>query len=193
LSNTEVTLHKAGYVQITATQAGNDNFKPADPVTKDFCVNPQPPELSVSSDETGMLIESNSEVGNLWYKNGILQSDLSGKTISILGAAENNTYTARVIVDRCLSEESNPILVTGVEDTPLRIFPNPVASRLYLNFADNDHVKSIELHESMGRTVFESKGSERVTFIDMDGMSSGFYLLKVNYETSVRIYKVLKK
>jgi hypothetical protein len=179
-------------VRITATQNGDNNYNQADPKNRSFCINPQPPELSIVTEGGNTNITSSSEDGNLWFKNGEFQSNLEGRSIPLDGATEDYTITARVMIGQCISEESNSLTITGLEKY-LKVFPNPTADELNVSFRNVYDERRVDLIDARGMIRYSSS-SQSIDFrLDMTGLPSGIYLLLVREGNSSRVHRILKR
>lgn len=62
----------------------------------------------------------------------------------------------------------------------LKIYPNPVQDKLTISGLNDEEVKSIEIYGTSGALVYQ-RHSPAIRFtIDMEGMASGMYYLKIN-------------
>ncbi len=107
-----VTAIAAGTCSITATQPGNNDYDPADPVTVLFTVNPGPPVISTASLSSGVIgsaysdslsaIEGNGTYSNWRLSAGSLPpgTTLDSSTGSITGTPTTaGTYSVTFLVD----------------------------------------------------------------------------------------------
>jgi hypothetical protein len=195
VSFSTVTLHKPGEAVITATQPGNGQYRAAIAVVRKFCINPLPPLLTIGMDGNATVIVSDSPAGNVWYRDGVEQTQLTGNTIHVPDLTAN--YTAKVMAGNCRSEASNSILITHAEHdvqvNEIEIFPNPVNLDLEIHLPGNDRTKNIELQDTMGRTLISNTTTAQVHFISMESLNTGTYHLKVQAGSRVYVRKVLKK
>ena len=192
LSTSVVSLLKPGWVTITASQSGDQNHLSANPVSRKFCVNPEPPVLSLSTNGSAVVIQSSSALGNLWYRDGVFRSDLTGSSVALTSESDGHIYTVRSLIDNCLSEESVPLVITGIENSRLLIFPNPVVHYLYLNFPD-ERVRNITISNMTGQTINEVEISSENSLIDMSGLKSGIYLVTIKDSSEIIVRKIYKK
>ncbi len=193
VSTTTITMHNPGSVTITAMQSGDNNYNPATAVDRKFCINPKPPILTLSDDGSAIIINSSSLIGNRWYKDGVLQEGLIGNSIQVSGEASD--YTARVMIDNCMSEPSNNIIITDIDELVLKgaqIFPNPTSNGIELYIPGNERIKTIELFDIKGQKLLQCEGCGENYFINMNGWESGVYLVKIKTERGVYIRRVFK-
>ncbi|GHN02112.1 hypothetical protein WSM22_36010 [Cytophagales bacterium WSM2-2] len=194
LSTSVVSMLRPGLVAVTATQIGDQTHLPANPVSRKFCVNPEPPVLSISATAGSQaVIQSSSTNGNLWYKDGAFQSGLNGSFIPLTSEGGGHRYTVRLMVENCISEESKPVVILGIQDEEIQIFPNPVTNSLYINFPGSESVKNVSIFSMTGQIVHESEISNENAFVDMNGLNPGLYLLRVKDSSKVVVRKIYKK
>jgi len=155
-------------------------------------VNPEPPVLSLSTNGSAVVIQSSSALGNLWYRDGVFRSDLTGSSVALTSESDGHIYTVRSLIDNCLSEESVPLVITGIENSRLLIFPNPVVHYLYLNFPD-ERVRNITISNMTGQTINEVEISSENSLIDMSGLKSGIYLVTIKDSSEIIVRKIYKK
>ena len=96
-----------------------------------------------------------------------------------------------------------PYLIPSQEDEifnyfdPIRIFPNPVYSTLHVNLQQNNLLpKAFEFFDSSGRKIksLNVSGSISETSINVLGLSSGIYILKISNVNGeiVNTFRVVK-
>ncbi|MEO7992670.1 MAG: T9SS type A sorting domain-containing protein [Chryseolinea sp.] len=193
VSTAMLTIHNPGRVTITAMQSGDSNYKPAAAVDRKFCINPQPPTLTLSADGSSIIINSSSPIGNRWYKDGVFQEGLIGNSIQVSGEATD--YTARIMIDNCMSEPSNSIIITAIDEVArneARISPNPTNNGIELHISANERIKTIEVYDIKGQRLLQHEVSGENHFVNMEGWESGIYLVKIKSESGVYVSKVFK-
>lgn len=76
----------------------------------------------------------------------------------------------------------------------IKVYPNPTASKLFLNYGDLRKNSSYQLFDENGRLILERKISESLSEIEMDKYTSGIYILKVfENSTVIKSFKIIKK
>ncbi len=78
------------------------------------------------------------------------------------------------------------------EDTSIRFYPNPVKNVLKFEGIDLSEIQAITIYNINGSLVKNVSGATTNT-IDLSGISSGVYLLKVTTAKSVLNYKIVKQ
>lgn len=111
-----------------------------------------------------------------------------------LSLAEVKVYEAttigsqRMVVSKTMKQE--PIL-DSLEDTDIKIYPNPVASVLYVNLLQEASLFVSSL-DGKKITIPITVNAER-TEIDTRSLSSGLYLLQIQLKDTTRVFKFVKK
>lgn len=140
------------------------------------------------TEESGILLSS-SDIGNQWFKNGII---IEGATNASYSPEESGNYAVRVTTaDGCKvwSNELNFILSgfkhqTG--DVELRVMPNPVKDFIKILYA-NKNVSYInaKVYQANGLLIQEQNiqnknpNGKLVGHMQMGHLNSGLYYLKV--------------
>lgn len=196
VSNT-IFILKPGSVTVTVNQFGNDTYFPAEPVELTFCINPDEPGLIIASqtDEEVLLRASSLNSSGalfLWFKDG---ESLTTTDVNELSILEPGTYTVKVNVEGCISNESVPkvIVYTGLEPNSdfVEVFPNPVKDEVMITIPDGK-AASLDLTDSYGK-ILETHASAGTHHISMKSYAVGAYLLKVQMDNRVIIKKLIKE
>ncbi|UJP66603.1 carbohydrate binding domain-containing protein [Mongoliitalea daihaiensis] len=191
-----VTLLAAGRATIVATQEGNNEFRPAAPVTRSFCINPLKPTISLSGEGTGnATLTSSASMGNQWFRNGIAIEGATGQTFTV---TNQGSYTVAVRVDDCVSEVSDAInLIVNSnriqQPRELSVFPNPVENYLQIRGVSGP-VRSIEMIDMAGRVnnvVFEE--SNDGIRANVSHLTPGMYVVRIQEMNRSYAVKVMKK
>lgn len=195
LSGSTVSFLKAGRTAITAAQEGNQLYNAATPVSRSFCINPVKPTIKVEQNNTeSVRLVSNSTAGNQWYKNGVL---ITNATSSVLEVTEPATYKVQVVIDDCVSEFSEDIVlsITDVESVghhKLYFYPNPAVNEIYvLGLPNNVQCTVISIEGKEFETAF-SVDDGRLS-VDVKDLPAGLYLLTVGQSSGKQMIKFIKK
>lgn len=88
---------------------------------------------------------------------------------------------------------STPIL--GINDfelnSKIKMYPNPATSNVIIDFQDLENA-NLEVSDINGRKLFTQKLSKNSNTINIDNLSSGMYLFKVNSNQGIQTSKVMK-
>jgi hypothetical protein len=182
LSGQTVALLEAGRVTIHASQSGNEYYDDAPTIEATFCINPEKPIITASSNGTATpVIESSSSSGNQWFLNSIAIANDQ----PVIDVKEGGVYTVSVTHDNCTSELSDPVsmIVTGINEEfsgSVVVFPNPTTTKLRLELPEST-VPSITIIDTKGVTkeVIRVQDRLREVEIDVSEYAAGPYILLV--------------
>jgi endonuclease/exonuclease/phosphatase family metal-dependent hydrolase len=196
INGNQITVVSAGKASITASQAGNTNYNAATSVTREFCIRPAKPSVTVTLASGIATLTSNAASGNQWYLNGAI---IAGATNSTYTATTAGTYKVQVTIDNCISDFSTdtPVIITGdlpIGNASIGIYPNPTTGSLYITGLEPE-TKECVIIDLLGRSVqmsLEKVGDQhRLT---TDGMVEGVYTLRVvGQRTSVQQLRFIKR
>jgi ELWxxDGT repeat protein len=190
----QVELLKAGKVKIDANQAGDSNFNLATTVQVEFCINPSKPTITVNSSNLAeQELSSSSDANNLWFKNDVLLTSVSGKIIKV---TESGSYKVKVAVEGCesLFSDSQVLVITGIENEPkLSIFPNPTTDQLTISLPKNFGLATIEIIGVCGDVVYTSNTLDFEKSIDFSSLAVGIYYVRVSNSGKVFVGKIIRQ
>ena len=108
-------------------------------------------------------------------------------------------YTVTSVLDDIESEHSEKVcaktLGEGIEETTtsLRIYPNPVLDRLYIETLTLTLTLTIEIYDVYGRLqVTETPSHQGNLTIDVENLKSGIYFVKINTEKGNIVKRIIK-
>jgi|GEM_PF-6275431 len=196
-SSSTVVINNPGQAVVKAMQAGDATYRMAASVERRFCINPRAPLLTLEDDGNSYIIVSSSTIGNVWYRDGVIWPEVTGQTAVQVAGALTARYTARVVIDNCVSEESTPIFVTITDvDSPtvekeFQIFPNPASDIVTIDLSGSERTDEIELQDINGRRLIRTSGETQ--FINIEGFKAGVYVLKIKHGNRFHVWKIFKK
>jgi len=88
---------------------------------------------------------------------------------------------------RVTFREKSTSIVDNEGETHIRIHPNPVNDRLYL---EGTGIESVQIYDMMGRQLINQTNTS--SGIDVSGLKKGSYLIKIYARTHTVIQKILK-
>ncbi len=159
-------------------------------------VNPAPEKPGIVLDDLDDL--KTTAAGDIqWYLDG---NAITGATTDTHIPTETGNYTVVVTNTFGCSKESDELYVdmTGVEDaiSGISLYPNPAQDKVKLNIAvDFSGKVNVEIINVMGEAVisssFEVNGSQLHETIDLDNLSSGSYLVRIQIGSEVITDKII--
>jgi hypothetical protein len=190
INSSSVTFQAAGRAIIQAHQSGNEKYLAAEPVTRSFCVNPLPPSITLeqSSAHIILVVSEGTTPEAFWYKNGIQLNSEPTASLEVTGL--DGEFTARSVADDCLSESSNSILISGMDDSStadFNVFPNPAGDFVIVLTKG----RSLEISNLNGVVLIGTDILREPIFIG--DLATGMYFVKVKSETGFKVKKLFKK
>ena len=86
----------------------------------------------------------------------------------------------------------SPLSTVNVKNVDVKVFPNPVLNNLTIENAGN--IERIEICSLTGQVIIKSIHSGNKANVDLSGLSSGLYVLKVYQQNKVtNTFKIIKK
>jgi hypothetical protein len=145
-------------------------------------VNTPPSKPTISRDASGNLLSSVA-TGNQWYRENTL---LSGDTTDNYKPIDPANYKVVASVPGCPSEVSDLYyyVITSIptlsNNEYLRLYPNPVASMLRIDFVLNYHRQvDLKIYDMMGKLVSEKKKLLNGSRMNLSGLVTGIYRYQV--------------
>ncbi|MEM7549790.1 MAG: MBG domain-containing protein [Bacteroidota bacterium] len=202
------TIENAGTAMITAVQEGNESFGPAKEVTQLLTINKAGLAVSVEDVERNSG-EENPEF-KLVYEGFVNDEDVSvidflpevstSATISsepgtfdlIISGGEDNNYVFSYSNGTLTILEPVVTGTNGFLSNDISIYPNPVFGVVtILSTESTNSNKTVTVFDSFGNQIFE-KSLRTEMQIDFGTHPSGLYLLKIQMEDKVDIFRVFK-
>ena len=107
--------------------------------------------------------------------------------IDAFGTVINETIRLYEALDRSTLSIANNTLSAN----ELKLFPNPVSADLNIKLADNSSMRSAQIFDINGRTVFNVEDDFRT--IDVSGLQSGLYILNIETTDGFFTKRFIKK
>jgi len=73
----------------------------------------------------------------------------------------------------------------------VNLYPNPNNGKFYVNLTDNSADKNISISDITGRVVFQENNINNNISIDLSGMNSGVYMVKIYNDTECELQKII--
>lgn len=197
IQGSTVTIVRPGRATITALQPGNATFNAAPDVSREFCIRPAKPAITITGNDTeNPTLTSSALTGNVWYRDNQIISGATGQT---LVATSQGIYKVRAIVEGCESEFSNdfPLIITGESASQsaaefMSVTPNPANDYFTVKFRDNAP-KIIEVVTAVGVVKATRQSQKDEERFDVADYPTGFYYIKVRSASKNYSSKLLKK
>jgi len=93
------------------------------------------------------------------------------------------------------AEVTTDVDITDIQPRELKAYPNPTNDRVTINFMEDPGINEVMVMDIMGRTLqvektwIPYKGLE----INLSGVVSGVYLVKVNSEGTPKTFRIIKE
>ncbi len=135
------------------------------------------------------------------YRDDVLVKNTTETNYTDEGLEYNTEYcyTVTSVLDDIESEHSEKVcaktLGEGIEETTtsLRIYPNPVLDRLYIETLTLTLTLTIEIYDVYGRLqVTETPSHQGNLTIDVENLKSGIYFVKINTEKGNIVKRIIK-
>ena len=156
-------------------------------------INVPPPTIT----QSGVILTSSISTGYRWYNNNIQIPNATNQTYT---ATSNGTYTVRAISNGCLSVNSNSIsvVITAVSDPVLdrqvRMTPNPVQDKLYINCPPGNSMFELSLFDISGIKLFSNTAFRNSLEVDMKTYAAGTYIVRmIDKHSGKQIQRVIVK
>jgi len=104
---------------------------------------------------------------------------------NFLGHGIPNLQTA---LDVALSVASN-----ATDEFEVVLFPNPVRETLYIKLASEEAVASVHLFNTLGENINSYMLTSDAVSIDVSAFAKGLYILKVETNSTSKIFKIIKQ
>lgn len=152
--------------------------------------------------------------GNISFSNGTsFSSPIMAGAVASLWQADPSKTNAEImqLIRESASQYDNPDIFLGygipnfqtalenlsTEDVSrnrsVSIFPNPVDKVLYIDFSEKKTSVNIEVFSLLGKRILKSTIPKNKPEIDLSGLMSGIYLIKITSKESSSTFKIVKK
>ncbi len=197
-ANGNATPVGGGNVEITASQAGNNNYNAATSVKQTVCIAPVAPVVIVQT-QSGkeVLTTANAQVLS-WFKEGTTTALSTGATFNPASqvTAAGIYYAKADAGGGCVSKASNKFtvsVITGLEDlSPVAsVWPNPATDFVYV---DNVSAEATGKVVQLNGTELELPGQYTNNRLQLDvrALAPGVYVLKLVDGKNITIARIVK-
>ncbi|NOS93157.1 MAG: T9SS type A sorting domain-containing protein, partial [Cyclobacteriaceae bacterium] len=184
-ANGNATPVGGGNVEITASQAGNNNYNAATSVKQTVCIAPVAPVVIVQT-QSGIevLTTANAQVLS-WFKEGTTTALSTGPTFNPASqvTADGIYYAKADAGGGCVSKASNKFtvsVITGLEDLSqvASIWPNPTTDYLFVDNVSAEATGKV-VQQNGSLVELPSQYTNNRLRLDVRALASGIYVLTV--------------
>ncbi|MEQ8626455.1 T9SS type A sorting domain-containing protein [Ekhidna sp.] len=205
ISGSTVSINGAGSCNITASQAGNDNYNPADDVIQTLTVNKaaqtitfDPLPIKDIDDDSFVLTATASSNLEVTYTSSAtsVATVTSDGVVTIAGEGSTTLTAAQIGNENYLAAEDVEQVLTvidalGVDEIrDVLIYPNPSSNLVVIEVLNNSAPLTFELIDSAGRLLQSKSTIGSSLSFDLGKLKHGIYFIRLQ-ETS-RTFKIIK-
>lgn len=212
INGNTVSIHKAGSVNITASQAGDANYNAATGVTQSLVIAKSNQTITfnalgpVAQDAAPFVLtaSASSNLAVTYSSDNTAVATIQGNTVTITGLgsvnitasqAGNENYNAATSVTRQLVVTT----VTGIEPSAsslVRVYPNPTNSTATIEVPGGETgVVEMKLINMMGEVIVAHQVQlvdGKIT-IDLNSVQPGMYLVSITTSVVQSTQRIIKK
>jgi hypothetical protein len=192
--NSYIQITGAGRIKIKVTQEGNQFYFAAPEAISEFCAKPLKPLIKADI-ANPFLLTSNSTTGNQWYYNKV---KIEGATTASYLTDKNGQYSVEALNPdpTCPSSVSDifEVLILANEPTwtkEIRLFPNPVSTKLALVAPSGISVEKLTIYDITGKKVYDTGRAEAE--YDISGLAKGVFLIAIQTIKGKTLRKIVKE
>ncbi|MFB0924527.1 MAG: T9SS type A sorting domain-containing protein, partial [Vicingaceae bacterium] len=156
--------------------------------------------VDVSTSLAGNTITANASPASYqWVDCNNNFSLIGGETNQGYVATVNGDYAAIITENGCVDTTAcTNILITGIDgassNSGISIYPNPATDVLNIDLTTTANIERLTLFDVKGKLIYETVDFTNSNIqINMNKLSEGIYMLKVQSTNEVKNYKVLKQ
>jgi hypothetical protein len=143
------------------------------------------------SAEFGILAAPNQD-SYQWLDCNAGFAPITGETDSSFAPTVSGSYAVKVTKGNC-ADTSNCLTVTSAKSlkkSSIRIYPQPVKDKLYIEMPETSQTTELVLMDAMGRIVVKEK-SRNMQSISVSKLPAGLYQLKVFTGKEMQVFAVM--
>ncbi|MBK6263859.1 T9SS type A sorting domain-containing protein [Marivirga sp. S37H4] len=210
ISGNSATIKKAGTVQITAKQVGDDIYDEAIPVVQNLEVHKVQQNIvfdlpSKKYGDPDFALDARSDAGiSITYSidNNSAVNLINGNMIRIKSVGNTNiTATAEstsIYYEASVTKNLEISAILGIEERALDksiIYPNPADRVIVIDLAEfTNSTVTISVYDMYGRDrhMITTTATERIP-LDISDFQSGIYFVKIIHKNETNILKFIKR
>lgn len=141
-------------------------------------------------------IERSSDARN-WNVIGQISARVNANTSSVydftdMAPANGINYYRLKMVDLDQTFSYSKIRSVSLEDSKVRIYPNPVTTQLNIDNAGSEQIQRVVLYNMTGMAVYSNEGVIRNS-IDISHLKTGVYVLTITLKNGTRLSRTVAK
>ena len=146
----------------------------------------------VQGDTLADLEDSLEYEGDLtWYEDEALTIVLPNTTLLVDGAVYFVTQTINGCESEALTVETNELGIDNYGFDSFSYYPNPVKD--YLSLRNNSEIDNVEIYNLAGAKLMSQTVNAVKADLNLKGLDTGIYILKINSGKEVKTVKIIKK
>jgi len=123
---------------------------------------------------------------------------ISGETGISYAATSNGNYAVEITIGNCVDTSACENItisnINEVENSNISIYPNPTENIFTIDFSNVREDVNYTLTSVEGRIIKQQQNvTEQTISIDLSEESKGIYLLKVDNNSSVNVYRIVRQ
>jgi hypothetical protein len=159
---------------------GNDTI-----LSNQFILRADKPDGSFTLDE---LLISNGTAMNLRQYNAFDVVAINPGAVVVYIPATSNAFASNIV--RVYYDNSTGF--SNLEDEAFSVFPNPTNKGRICIFSKNTNSYAVDLISAGGLTIRTYPETEKIyQYLELSDLSKGIYFLKIKYDNSIRIQKIV--
>lgn len=85
------------------------------------------------------------------------------------------------------------LFVKSRTNSNIHIYPNPVKDNLYLELPQVETIGTLELYDMLGKEIKSYNVSRNMNRLDFSSIQKGIYIVKLDFDTISRTFKLIKQ
>ncbi len=146
--------------------------------------------------QNGPVLSANQSGASYQWINCKTGQPISGETNQSYTATFRGNFAVEISSETC-TETSDCISVSSlgldeVSANKIKLYPNPATTKLYLEYPEFSN-GIVEIFNLFGQKVIEQPISGVINEIEVNSLNSGIYFIRLNRNSYISNYKLLKK
>ena len=193
INGSSIKILNAGIVTIFANQAGNGSYKPAPQKSQVIIVNKRNITVTVDSVKSADSVTYKITSGSFVNKDtlsgtvSISKNKLGKYTIQIGTLTAGPNYNITLFSTEYIV--SQPTSIDDITTGSLVVYPNPASTNLKIKA--EQPIKRVYILNQLGQVVFSANVNETFFDIDISGLKSGIYFVRVYSQNKMTSKKVM--